>query len=143
MIRTQIDHEPGAVFEDSGWAPAETQLKLEDREMGPFTAGAITVQRQPGGATLAGASIELTIEQIDSLIEGLQGIKARAIEKRGFVRIEGIWRTNPVSVKPAYLDKERGLWRNTVECEDHGVIAEHQLEGDGAATAKAHRLSWH
>lgn len=85
--------EPNEDHVDHGeWEPADPALDLHVMDIGPATVAEIDLEAVSFGGRFAATSIELTIEDIDSLIATLTGLREDAIANRGFAQDEnGFW----------------------------------------------------
>lgn len=91
---------PGAIkLDDDEWEPADPSLLIEPCSIGAYTVAQIDLAATcfgfaDGTVRSAATSVELTIEDIDTIIAKLSAIKADAIENRGFrLDAEDGWKT--------------------------------------------------
>lgn len=92
----QLEAAPGSIRmgdDDAEWEPAEARLTLHAHEIGPSTVACIDIAAWGiDGKTAAGASIEITIEDIEDMIATLSALREDAITNRGFaLRADGFW----------------------------------------------------
>lgn len=85
---------PGAIKLDDDWEPADPSLLIEPCDIGAYTVAQIDLAATgfgfaDGDIRSAATSVELTIEDIDTIIERLSAIKQNAIDVRGFTFKEG------------------------------------------------------
>jgi len=102
-LEFRLSDAPGAIRIDDShgnegeWEPADPSLLLETCSIGPYTVAQIDLaatamlSERNGLSSGAATSIELTIEDIDSMIYHLTAIKEDAIANRGFAKRGDYW----------------------------------------------------
>jgi len=92
-LEFRMDGAPGSIKLDEDWEPGSAELVLENCSIGPYTVAQIDIGVDSiiNEGKRVFASIELTIEDIDSMLYHLTAIKEDAIANLGFAKRGDYW----------------------------------------------------